>query len=199
MQRTLMVLVSGAGTTLENLCAKIHHKKLDAKIVCVIANHANISAADVANKWDIPYWTLDPKIYPPREKWDSDFHNLVEVYNPGLIILAGYDRLLKIPPNYEERVLNIHPSLLPRYGGKGMYGDRVHKAVLESGDEATGCTVHVCDKEYDRGRIILQQIIKVAPDDSVESLRKRVQNTERNCFPIAIENHFRDLIAKNMY
>lgn len=199
MERTLMVLVSGNGTTLDNLCAKIHHKTLSAAITCVIGNHVNIAAADVARKWKLPYWTFDPKIYPPREQWDNVFSDLVKSYHPGLIVLAGFDQLIKIPDEYHERIINVHPSLLPRYGGKGMYGDRVHQAVLDAREQETGCTVHICDGKYDNGKILGQVLVPVEVDDTVESLRRRVQTAERKLLPEVIEEYLDILMAKNIY
>ncbi len=194
-----MVLVSGAGTTLENLCSKCRSKKMDAEITCVISNRANLPAADVARKWRVPYWTLDPKIYPPKEHWDRVFGEIVEVYDPGLIILAGFTQLLNIPIGYSERVLNIHPSLLPSYGGKGMYGDNVYKAVLASDDTETGCSVHVCNGEYDRGTVIGTQRVPIELEDTVETLKKRVQIAERQLFPSIIDKYLTKLKMSNRY
>lgn len=199
MNRTLMILVSGAGTTLEGLCAKIWHKHLDAKILCVIANHNGITAIDVARKWNLPYWCLDPKVYPPKEQWNSTFHDLVSVYQPGLIVLAGFDQLVAIPQKYENRIINIHPSLLPQFGGKGMYGDRVHAAVLKSKEQITGSTIHICNDKYDEGQILCQRQVPVMPGDTVEILRKRVQSTERSILPETIEQYLNVLVAKNLF
>ncbi len=193
-----MVLVSGAGTTLTNLCSKIRTKVLDAKITCVIGNHANIGAADMATRWGLPYYLFDPMVYPPKEQWNDAFHVMVDVYKPGLVILAGFDRLLKVPPGYNDRILNIHPSLLPKYGGKGMYGDRVHRAVLHAGDKYSGCTVHVVDDQYDTGRILGKKDVDVHSDDTPHSLRRRVQEAERDLFPKVIQSHLDNLIAKNL-
>lgn len=194
-----MVLVSGAGTTLGNLCAKIHHKHLNAKITCVVCNRGDAGASTVSEKWGLPHWTLDTRVYPPKDKWDSVFHDLVSVYSPGLIVLAGYNRLVSIPETHRERVVNIHPALLPKYGGKGMIGDKVHEAVLASGEHVTGCTVHLCDHEYDRGRILCQELVPVKPDDTVVTLRKRVQSAERKLFPAAIGEYLDVLMKKNVY
>lgn len=194
-----MVLVSGAGTTLENLCNKIHFKQLNATINCVAANHVNIPAIDVVNKWDLPLWVLDPKVYPPREKWDATFADVVAAYRPAVIVLAGFDSLLRIPPGYVERVVNVHPSLLPRYGGKGMYGDRVHAAVLANCEAETGVTVHLCDDEYDHGKILAQEKVPVKPEDTVETLRQRVQTLERSLFPKVLGDHLDYLESKNLY
>jgi phosphoribosylglycinamide formyltransferase-1 len=199
MQRSLMVLVSGAGTTLENLCAKIWHKKINAYITCVIANHKRIDASRVSAKWGIPYWCLDTSVYPPKDKWDQTFDDLIRVYNPGLIVLAGFDRLLTIPPQYDKRVINTHPSLLPSFGGKGMYGDKVHEAVLQAGVKVSGCTIHLCNSEYDKGEILRQTEVEVKDDDTIESLRKRVQSAERACLPEVIDKYLDVLMAKNIY
>jgi len=101
-------------------------------------------------------------------------------------VLAGFLRLLPIRDAWKGRVINIHPSLLPAFGGKGYYGDRVHAAVLERGVQFTGCTVHVVDEVYDNGRIVLQRVVEVRPDDTVASLAARVFDEERIALPEAI-------------
>jgi phosphoribosylglycinamide formyltransferase-1 len=199
MNRTLMILVSGEGTTLEWLASRTQQEKVNARISCVLSNKANIRAADVANRYNLDYWVLNPKIYPPQENWNEVFHDLVKVYRPGLIVLAGFDKLVSIPPNYHERVVNIHPSLLPKFGGKGMFGDKVHEAVLDAEEEMTGCTVHVCTEELDKGTILASTRVPVERDDTVETLRKRVQKAERECLPDTIEHYLDVLEGRNIY
>ena len=107
-------------------------------------------------------------------------------HNADLVCLAGYLRLLPIPPDFAGRVLNIHPALLPKFGGKGFYGDRVHRAVLEAGEHESGCTVHLCDNEYDTGPILVQRTVSVRSDDTVETLAARVFEAECEAYPEAI-------------
>ena len=107
-------------------------------------------------------------------------------HSPDLVCMAGFLHLYHIPPRYAGRVVNVHPSLLPKYGGKGFYDLRVHRAVLAAGDAETGCTVHFCDERYDTGPIILQERIAVEPGDTPESLRAKVQSLERRAYPEAI-------------
>ena len=105
------------------------------------------------------------------------------------IVLAGFLRMLEIPSSWSRRVLNIHPSLLPAFGGKGYYGRRVHQAVLERGCQFTGCTVHYVDNEYDHGPILLQRCIAVQPDDDADSLARRVFEEEQIALPEALRQH----------
>lgn len=103
-----------------------------------------------------------------------------------LVVLAGFLHLFVFPPKYRGRVMNIHPALLPNFGGAGFYGNRVHEEVIRSGVKETGCTVHFCDGRYDHGPIILQRRIPVRPDDTVETLSKRVFQEECDAYPEAI-------------
>ena len=100
--------------------------------------------------------------------------------------MGGFLKHVLIPPDFENRVINIHPALLPAFGGKGMYGIKVHQAVLDSGVEMTGCTVHYVDNEYDHGRTLLQEVVKVEPGDTAESLQARVFAAECEAYPQAL-------------
>ena len=113
-----------------------------------------------------------------------------------LVLLCGYIRLLPIIPDFEGRVLNIHPSLLPDFGGKGMYGEHVHRAVIEAGRTESGCTVHLCDNEYDNGRVLIQARVPVLSNDNVTSLAARVFAAECEAYPAAIHLRWRELIGE---
>lgn len=172
----LAVLVSGAGTTLQNFIDVIDRGELDAEIVVVASHDAGALGLERARKRGIP------AVAAPVAK----LADAIDPYRPDLVLLAGFMKLWRFPDRYRGRVLNVHPALLPKFGGKGMYGDRVHQAVLEAGETETGCTVHVADHEYDHGPILLQRRIPVRPDDTVESLRRRVQAEERIAYPEAV-------------
>jgi phosphoribosylglycinamide formyltransferase-1 len=171
------VLLSGGGRTLQNLLDRSRAGELAIDIRCVISDREGAYGLERARKADVPaYHERDPDAV-----W-----TLLREHGAELVCLAGYLRLLPIPDDYEGAVLNIHPALLPKFGGKGYYGDRVHRAVLEAGENTSGCTVHVCDNEYDRGPILLQKEVPVRPDDTVGSLAARVFEAECEAFPAAI-------------
>lgn len=172
----LGVLLSGGGRTLQNLVDRIAEGSLDAEIRCVISDR-EAGGLERGRKAGIPAYV--------EAEAQRQFALLAE-HGVELVCLAGYLRLVRIPPRWHGRVLNIHPALLPRHGGKGCYGERVHRAVLEAGDRETGCTVHFCDEEYDRGPVLLQRRVPVEPDDSLESLAERVFAAECEAYPDAI-------------
>ena len=133
---------------------------------------------------------LDPERRLTPEEFGAEAFRAVEAARAELVVLAGFLRLVAIPGPWLGRVLNIHPALLPAFGGKGFYGDRVHAAVLASGAEETGCTVHYVTNEYDKGPILLQRRIPVLPGDDVHTLATRVFEAEKLALPDAIRAHF---------
>ncbi len=174
------VMLSGSGRTLANLFEHIERGKLRAEIVLVIASR-ECPGAEIGRGRDIPT-VIEPGDIPVDR-----LAALLREYRVDWVVLAGYLRRIAIPAGFEHRVVNIHPALLPRFGGAGMYGDRVHKAVLEAGDRESGCTVHLCDAEYDRGPIILQERCAVLPGDTIQSLAARVFEAEKRAYPRALE------------
>ena len=136
---------------------------------------------------DLPCSVIDHRNYKgDLAKYSSAISEAVDGYQPDLVVLAGFIRKWDFPKHYAQRVMNIHPALLPAFGGKGFFGDRVHKAVLESSEKFSGCTVHFADLEYDQGPIILQKVIPVHPDDTSDSLANRVFEQECIAYPEAI-------------
>lgn len=182
----LGVLLSGGGRTLVNLVQRIRERRLDASIVCVIADRPQALGLVRAQEAGLPNYCL--------KEAGAIWRTLIE-HRVDLVCLCGYLRLLPIEPSFAGRVLNIHPSLLPRHGGKGMHGHFVHEAVLASGDRESGCTVHECTDEYDRGPIVLQRAVPVVPGDTPDALAARVFAAECECYPEAIERHWRALHA----
>lgn len=179
------VMASGIGTTFDNL-ARISNKGLvNFKINGLFTDKSEVGCVDVAIKHDI--MTV---IITPDNVWDL----LPE--NTDLVVLAGWLKLLRIPFQWTRRVLNIHPSLLPKYGGKGFYGMRIHEAVIKSEDRDTGCTVHIVDNKYDTGTILEQEEICVLNNDTPITLQERVQSLERKLYPRAI-NDYLQLLAPN--
>lgn len=184
--KRLVVCISGGGTTLRNLWAYADRGELNGEIVGVISSRArgtvNRSIFAECEGRDVPL-----KVLPPKDFADDTFHiaqaNAIDEWQPKLVLLAGYLVLWRFPWHYAERVLNIHPALLPKYGGKGFHGQRVHEAVLAAGEMESGCTVHFADHEYDHGPIILQRRVPVLPNDTPETLQARVFEQECEAYP----------------
>lgn len=192
----ICVLVSGGGTNLQALIDAINDKRItNAKIEVVIGNNKNAYALQRATDNNIQAVCVSPKDYENRDIFYDKLKETIDSYNVDLIVLAGY--LVAIPSAiveaYENRIINIHPSLIPSFCGKGYYGLKVHEGVLERGVKVTGATVHFVDCGTDTGAIILQKPVMVMNDDTPESLQKRVmQEAEWQILPKAV-----DLIANN--
>lgn len=182
----IAVLVSGGGRSLENLADVIARGELAARIALVVSDRFRIGALERARRLDLPHLVVPYQELPGPDEFAARVWAAIDEHGCELVVLAGFLRLLMVPPRWLGRVINIHPALLPAYGGKGFYGDRVHKAVLESGDAETGCTVHFVDNVYDHGPIILQRRIVVDPDDTSASLAARVFEQEKLALPEAI-------------
>ena len=186
----LAVLVSGGGRSLENLAEVIDAGELDAKLALVISNKRGIGALERCERLGIPARVIDAERALAPTDFAAAVFAAIEAAACDLVVLAGFLRFLPIPEAWIGRVLNIHPSLLPAFGGKGFYGDHVHRAVLARGVQFTGCTVHYVDNEYDSGPILLQRCIGVQPDETVDSLAARVFEEEKQALPEAIRRHF---------
>ncbi|MEW6072366.1 MAG: phosphoribosylglycinamide formyltransferase [Planctomycetota bacterium] len=182
----LAVLVSGGGRSLENLAARIADGSLAAEIALVLSDRPGIGALARAERLGLPTLVVPWTKELGGEGFGARVFAAVEESGVVLVVLAGFLRLLRVPERWLGRVINIHPALLPAFGGKGMYGDRVHRAVLESGQRTTGCTVHYVDNQYDHGPILLQRTIEVLPDDTAETLAHRVFEEEKIALPAAI-------------
>ena len=156
----------------------INENIINGKVVLLISNNPKCGAIDYAKKNSVDYQVINDFRYP-KDK-NKEYETVLNDYQPDVILLAGF--MKKIPNNiiqlYKNKIMNIHPSLLPKYGGQGYYGIKVHEAVIESKDKVTGVTIHFIDNEYDRGPILIQEKVEVLPDDSLESLSSRVLQTE---------------------
>ena len=183
------VLVSGGGRTVENLFELSASGELDARVAVVISDRPGVHALERAARRDVPGLVVARREHGDPDAFGDAIFKLVEEHGCELVVLAGFLSLLPVPLTWLGRVINIHPALLPAFGGKGCYGDRVHAAVLERGVQFTGCTVHYVDNEYDSGPIILQRAVEVATDDTVESLAARVFEEEKLALPEAIRRH----------
>lgn len=176
----IAVFVSGGGRTLANLIRCVGAGEVRARIGLVVGSRV-CGGLEIARDAGIATAVAD-------EGWGAgDVERCLDGAGATLAVLAGYLRKLAIPDAYSGRVVNIHPALLPAHGGEGMYGDRVHRAVLEAGDRESGCTVHIADAEYDRGRIVAQARCPVLSDDTVGSLAARVFALELELYPAAID------------
>jgi len=182
----LAILISGSGTTLQNLIDKINDKTLNANIQIVISSAPDTYGIKRAEQNNIPVTIVQRRGYNNSDIFSNTIINEIEKYSVDLIILAGFLHLFKIPDKYSGKVMNIHPGLIPSFCGKGYYGHHVHEAVVESGVKVSGCTVHFVDNEYDCGPIIIQRVVPVHEDDSPETLAQRIFKEECIAYPEAI-------------
>jgi phosphoribosylglycinamide formyltransferase-1 len=179
---TIAALISGGGRTVLNVQDAIDNHELDARIAVVIASSPTVTGLQRCTERGLPTIALNHQ----ESRFDDQLSAALSEVRPDLICLCGYLRHLRIEPWMTRRVINIHPSLLPAYGGKGMFGNHVHRAVLDRGDRVSGCTVHFVDDVYDHGPTILQRTIDVHDDDTVASLASRVFDQECIALPEAI-------------
>jgi phosphoribosylglycinamide formyltransferase-1 len=179
------VLLSGNGTTLQNLIDRIEEGTLDAQIVCVVSSRADAYGLERARKHGIPAIAI-PRCDCDSEAFNNAIWRVVKEHEAEAIVLAGFMSLLDIPRNFVNRIINVHPALIPAFCGKGMYGHHVHEAVLEYGAKISGATVHFVNQEYDNGPIILQESVPVLEDDTPDTLAERVMAKERELYPKAL-------------
>jgi len=176
LARNVAVFASGGGTGLQAIIDACKSGRLDARVCAVVSNNSGSGALRRARAEGIPALHLSSATHPDPAALEGAILGALAWSGAGVVFLAGY--LKKISPAvlraYEGRILNVHPSLLPRHGGPGMHGLRVHRAVLEAGDAETGATVHLASEGYDEGRVVAQRRVPVLPGDSPESLAARV-------------------------
>jgi phosphoribosylglycinamide formyltransferase 1 len=183
----LAVLVSGGGTTLQNMIDRIAAGTLDARVVTVIASKPGIKGIERAQNAGLPVQVVSRKEFDSIEAFSDRIFSICEQAGAEMVCLGGWLSLLRIPEQWIGRVLNIHPALLPKFGGKGMWGHHVHEAVLAAGEKTSGCTVHFVNNEYDAGPIILQRTCPVLADDTPDTLAARVFEEEKRAYPDAID------------
>jgi formyltetrahydrofolate-dependent phosphoribosylglycinamide formyltransferase len=182
----LGVLLSGGGRTLQNLIDRIEDGSLPAHIEVVVSSHPGVKGLERARAKKIPAVTVDYKQFDDAKAFSQAVTQELDRHPVDLVVMAGFIRRYLFPGKFEGRVLNIHPALLPDFGGKGMYGHHVHEAVLKSGAKESGCTVHLADLQYDRGPILLQKRVPILPDDDADALAERVFQAECVAYPEAI-------------
>ncbi len=209
----LVCLISGSGTTLQNLLDRTASGELPATIVGVVSSKPDTAGVERAKRAGVPVeivsrqvvksssrqvatrdWVatgaadvgLDDLRHDDLTTFPDRVWSAVRSFSPDLVCLAGWLHLLPIPDDFRWKVLNIHPSLLPAFGGKGMYGKRVHQAVLDYGAKLSGCTVHFADDTYDTGPVVVQRAVPVLDADTADSLAERVFAAECEAYPEAI-------------
>lgn len=183
----IATLISGGGRTVLNLAEQIERGRLNARITGVIAHRESLSGVNRCRDRGLPVTVVDGD---PRDSLDDRVDEALAGSGARFICLCGYLRHFRVGTRWSGRTINIHPALLPDFGGKGMYGDHVHRAVLSSGVSESGCTVHFVDEEYDHGPTILQRRCQVRNDDDASSLADRVFELECEAFPEALRRVF---------
>lgn len=191
----LGILLSGTGRTLENLIAWQGRGDLLGEVACVASNRMKVRGLDIAREAGIPAKSFRLSDFDGREARDRAMAEWVRSHECDLVLLAGYLALLDLEGFRGVTVLNIHPALLPKHGGEGCWGHHVHEAVLAGGDAESGCTVHLVDEEFDRGRILAQSAVPVLPDDDVDRLAARVFEAECGLYPETVNRIARGELA----
>jgi formyltetrahydrofolate-dependent phosphoribosylglycinamide formyltransferase len=182
----IAVLLSGSGRTLQNLVDLRAGGQLDIEIAQVVASRPGLGGSERAARAGLEHCVVDRRGYGDVHEFSRAVFGRCDAARVDLVCLAGWLSLLIIPPHYAGRIMNIHPSLLPSFGGRGMYGHRVHQAVLDAGCKVSGCTVHFVDASYDTGPIILQRACPVLEGDTADDLAHRVFEEEKISYPEAI-------------
>jgi len=182
----LAVLISGAGTTLGNLLTHIEAGNLPVTIELVISSSNKARALDLARQAGIDTLVARPRDFDTPAAFSAAVFGRCRRAKVGLVVMGGFLKFVPIPSDFENRVMNIHPALIPAFCGQGYYGLRVHEAVLEYGAKISGCTVHFVDNVYDHGPIILQRAVEVHDEDTAESLQRRIFAEECEAYPEAI-------------
>lgn len=195
----IVVFASGSGTNFQALIDAVENGQIPARLRGLISNKSDNKALERANKRGIDTATLSPSAFGSYHEYEQSLLQQLVQWKTDLIVLAGY--MIKVPASvireYRGRIINIHPSLLPKYGGKGFYGINVHKAVLKNKETESGCTVHLVTEEYDKGPILAQEKVPVLESDSPESLASRVLKKEHYLLPKVTAQLVEDLNPKH--
>jgi phosphoribosylglycinamide formyltransferase 1 len=188
--KKIVIFASGSGTNAENIIKYFENKAI-ATVVAIFTNNPNAKVIERANKFQIPI-----EVFSKEELNKGKILQILLDYAPDLIVLAGF--LLKMPESiiesFPDKIINIHPALLPKYGGKGMYGMNVHKAVVENIEKETGITIHYVNENYDEGNIIFQKKVTVLVSDTPEVVAEKIHELEQQFFPAVID----DLLTSNL-
>jgi len=182
----IAVLLSGSGTSLENLLLRIDEGAVPGEVCVVVASKVNAFGLERARRRGIPAVAVPRKEHPDPGGFNDAIHAALAPFAPELVLLLGFLSPFETRSLYDGRTLNVHPALIPAFCGRGFYGHRVHEAVLAAGVKLSGATVHFVDAEYDHGPIVLQEAVEVRDDDTPETLAARVQAAERRLVPEAV-------------
>ena len=188
--KKIVIFASGSGTNAENIIRYFLNTPT-AKVVSVLTNNSRAKVIERASSFNVPVY-----VFSKEELNDGSLLQKVAKLKPDLIVLAGF--LLKVPQNlivaYPNQIINIHPALLPKYGGKGMYGMHIHKAVVDNKEKKTGITIHYVNENYDEGAILFQSSVALSGDDTPESVAAKIYELEQKHFPQVIDNLLRELM-----
>ena len=182
----IAVLISGGGTNLKNLIDRKAQNTLPVDFRLVVSSNPKAKGLDYAQESSIPTRVIRKKDFVDGQAHSDAMFEAIRESGAKLVVMGGYLEHLLIPSDFEKRVINIHPSLIPAFCGKGMYGLYVHQAAIEFGVKVSGCTVHFVDNQYDHGPILLQRTCEVLDGDTPETLQRRVFELERDALPDAI-------------
>ena len=187
--KRIAIFASGSGTNAQRIIEHFRDNK-EIEVSLVLSNNSKAYVLERAAKHKIPSYVFDRKLFYES----AQIHDILNEIGIDFIVLAGF--LWLIPENilqsWPGRIVNIHPALLPKFGGKGMYGDRVHQAVIEAGEKETGISIHFVNEKYDEGEIIFQAKLNILADDDAETIASRIHELEHKHFPVVIE----DLVSK---
>ncbi|HEY9886727.1 MAG TPA: phosphoribosylglycinamide formyltransferase, partial [Vampirovibrionales bacterium] len=187
IKKKIGILASGNGSNIPSLLKSIQANTLNAEIVLLLSNKANCGAIEMATKFGIQAKGFNPDIFNSKEDFDSTLVREFWNNKVDLILLCGYTRVLSLPiiKAYENRIINTHPSLLPAFGGKGMYGNKVHQAAIDRGVKFSGCSVHIVTENIDEGPILGQKVVELDDFETVDSLKSKVMQAEEILYPEA--------------
>lgn len=189
MKLRIGILASHGGSNMQAIIEACEKEQINGNVYVVICNNSNAGAVEKAKKAGIPVYHLSNKNYPGETDLDEAILLVLKKHKVNIITLAGYMKKLgpMVLKEYENRILNIHPALLPRHGGKGMYGINVHRSVINSGDKESGATVHIVNENYDDGGILSQVVVPVGQNETPESLAEKILVQEHRLYPITLE------------
>lgn len=189
MKLRIGILASHGGSNMQAIIEACEKEQINGNVCVVICNNSNAGAVEKAKKAGIPVYHLSNKNYPGETDLDEAILLVLKKHKVNIITLAGYMKKLgpMVLKEYENRILNIHPALLPRHGGKGMYGISVHRSVINSGDKESGATVHIVNENYDDGGILSQVVVPVGQNETPESLAEKILVQEHRLYPITLE------------
>lgn len=192
------VFVSGSGTNLQSLIDSCADASFPAEITLVISSKKKAFGLERAHNQSIPAVVFRKKDFGTEQEYADAMLKTLKDHHIEIVCLAGYLKLIpsSIVRHFKNRILNIHPALLPKFGGDGMYGMRVHEAVIAGGESESGPTVHIVDEVYDHGRVFMQRKVPVLPDDTPDVLQKRVLAVEHELYPEALEKLAKEIVSK---